>query len=119
MQHPCDVRNWLGWCVAEERWGTRSIPDNGAIVANQIGRDNQAALEKNTKLNSAYSQTLAAASSTKGGDYVNQRQLIRNIQEVDPDLKKKLEDQFKVFYQTEKLQQWDPALGAKTFIWRL
>lgn len=113
MQHPCDVRNFWGHCVADERWGTRWIPDNGAIYANQLGRENQAQLEKNKKLNTAYSQTLAAANSTKGGDYVQQRNIIKNIKEVDETLKKDLEEQFKTFYRTEKLQTWDTNLGAK------
>ena len=113
MQHPCDVRNIWGHCVADERWGTRWIPDNGAIYANQLGRENQAQLEKNKKLNTAYSQTLAAANSTKGGDYVQQRNIIKNIKEVDETLKEDLEEQFKTFYRTEKLQTWDTNLGAK------
>jgi len=113
MQHPCDVRNFFGHCVADERWGTRWIPDNAAIFANQQGRDNLIQLEKNKKLNEAYKQTLAAATTTKGGDYVGQRQLIRNIKEVDESLKKDLEEQYKNFYRTEKLQRWDSSLGAK------
>ena len=113
MQHPCDVRNFWGHCVAEERWGTRWIPDGGAIVANQRGRDNLVELEKNKKLNNAYSQTLSAANTTKGGDYTAQRQLVRNIKDVDDALKKDLEEQYKTFYRTEKLQTWDTSLGAK------
>lgn len=113
MQHPCDVRNFWGHCVAEERWGTRWIPDGGAIVANQRGRDNLVELEKNKKLNNAYSQTLSAANTTKGGDYTAQRQLVRNIKDVDDALKKDLEEQYKTFYRTEKLQTWDTGLGAK------
>ena len=113
MQHPCDVRNIWGHCVADERWGTRWIPDNGAIYANRLGRENQVELEKNKKLNAVYSQTLAAANNTKGGDYVQQRNIIRNIKEVDEALKKDLEEQYKTFYRTEKLQAWDAKLGAK------
>ena len=113
MQHPCDVRNFWGHCVAEERWGTRWIPDGGAIVANQRGRDNLVELEKNKKLNNAYTQTLSAANTTKGGDYTAQRQLVRNIKDADDTLKKDLEEQYKTFYRTEKLQTWNTNLGAK------
>jgi hypothetical protein len=67
---------------------------------------------KNANLNSAYDKILATASATKGGDYVLQRGVIRNLTDVDTTNKNKLEDQFKNFYRTEKLQQWNSALGA-------
>jgi hypothetical protein len=53
------------------------------------------------------------ANNTKGGDYVSQRDTIRNIQGLDYQTKKTLEDYYKAFYSTEKLQQWDPKLGTK------
>jgi len=44
---------------------------------------------------------------------VNQRDILRNIQNIDDTAKTDLENQFKIFYRIEKLQQWDSALGAK------
>jgi hypothetical protein len=63
--------------------------------------------------NTAYDKTVALANNTKGGDYVSQRDIIRNIQGLDDQTKNTLEDYYKAFYSTEKLQQWDPKLGAK------
>jgi hypothetical protein len=63
--------------------------------------------------NAAYNKTVTLANNTKGGDYVSQRDTIRNIQGLDYQTKKTLEDYYKAFYSTEKLQQWDPKLGAK------
>ena len=69
--------------------------------------------EENTYKNEAYKRTVGAASSTQGGDYVTQRQVIRDTKNIDPGLKTTLEDYYKAFYSTEKLPRWDPALGAK------
>ena len=68
---------------------------------------------QNTYKNQAYDTTVATASTTRGGDYTSQRQVLRNLGNVDSTLKSTLENQFKTFYQTEKLQTWDAALGAK------
>lgn len=69
--------------------------------------------EENAKKNAAYSQTVALASATTGGDYVDQRTRIRQMQGVDDKTREVLEENFKNFYRNEKLQSWDPALGAK------
>ncbi len=66
----------------------------------------------NQKTNNAYDQVVGLASRTKGGDYVSIRDQIRKL-DISPTLKQTLEDNYKTFYRTEKLQQWDPALGAK------
>jgi hypothetical protein len=63
--------------------------------------------------NAAYDKTVTLANNTKGGDYVSQRDTIRNIQGLDDQTKNTLENYYKAFYSTEKLQQWDPKLGAK------
>jgi len=75
--------------------------------------ENAAANQLNTAKNQAYDKTISVASTTSGGDYVTQRELLRNIQGLDETSKSQLEDQFKTFYTTEKLQAWDPNLGAK------
>jgi hypothetical protein len=67
----------------------------------------------NTTKNTAYDRTVSVANNTRGGDYVNQRELIRNIQGLDSQTKETLENYYKAFYSTEKLQQWDSRLGAK------
>ena len=73
-----------------------------------------AALEETNKTkNAAYNNVLGAVNSTRGGDYVQQRDLIRNIQGIDNQLKGTLENYYKSYYSNEKLQQWDSKLGAK------
>ena len=67
----------------------------------------------NNNKNAAYNRTISAANNTKGGDYVSQRDIIRNSQGVNAQTKQTLEDYYKTFYTTEKLQRWDPSLGAK------
>jgi hypothetical protein len=78
-----------------------------------LNADNTALNQQNTYKNQAYDNTVATASSTRGGDYTTQRQLIRNTQNIDSTLKNTLETYYKAFYSTEKLQQWDSTLGAK------
>jgi len=80
---------------------------------NRTNNENRALNTKNTQLNEAYKSTLGAANTTNGGDYVAQRDIIRAIKDVPDEVKTDLEDQFKTFYRTEKLQTWDTALGAK------
>lgn len=65
-----------------------------------------------TSRNTAYDSVLQIVNSTQGGDYVDRRQLIRNIN-IDSTTKTTLENYFRSFYSTEKIQQWDTALGAQ------
>jgi len=60
-----------------------------------------------SKTNAALPQVETIINTTKGDDYVTQRDLLRDYSIAG------LEDSFKTFYRTEKLQPWDPALGAK------
>lgn len=117
--------------VYENVQEARYAPDNNNIALNQQNRNankiNKETNESNTKLNAentatnqsntaknkAYDSTRAVANSTRGGDYTAQRQVIRNIQGIDDRTKKTLEDYYKAFYRTEKLQRWDSNLGAK------
>ena len=76
--------------------------------------DKRIALEnENKNKNNAYRQVLSIVNSTRGGDYVAQRQAIRNIQGIDAGLKSTLENYYKAYYTTEKLQTWNSNLGAK------
>jgi hypothetical protein len=68
---------------------------------------------ENTNKNNAYNTVLATANSTQGGDYVTQREQIRKLQGISDVTKSQLENYFKAFYSTEKLQTWDANLGAK------
>ena len=106
----------LCWNTVKE-WRDNWVDDttNNAInqQLNADGVANQKELARNQAKNAAYDKTVGTASSTQGGDYVNQRGILRNIQNIDNTVKANLENQFKTFYRTEKLQTWDPALGAK------
>jgi hypothetical protein len=67
----------------------------------------------NQAKNDAYDKTLEIANTTRGDDYVAQRESIRNLPGLDGTTKSRLETYYKAFYQTEKLQPWNSALGAK------
>lgn len=116
-QDRCASRDVWGNCTAEDRYETRSAPLPDNIRVNDLNRkenaSNAAINQTNTYKNQAYDTTIATANSTRGGDYTTQRQVLRNIGNVDPALKKDLEEQYKTFYKTEKLQTWDTNLGAK------
>lgn len=98
-----------------------TVPDDSAnqinAATNQqnttLNQTNTALNQKNTSINKAYDTTVSVAGRTAGGDYVNQRQILRTISNIDPTVKSILENNFKTFYTTEKLQQWNSALGAK------
>jgi hypothetical protein len=79
----------------------------------QWNNDNITLIQQNTYKNEAYKNTLKAASSTQGGDYVTKRESIRNLPGLDETTKNRLETYYKAFYRTEKLQSWNSALGAK------
>jgi hypothetical protein len=69
--------------------------------------------DENRAKNAAYDRTMQTVNSTRGGDYVQQRDLIRGISGVSNDLKRSIEESFKTYYSTEKLQPWSASLGAK------
>ena len=82
----------------------------------KLNADNLATNTANTNKNKAYDTTVATSTRTSGGDYVTQRDVLRNLEGlpgITDDFKKNLETNFKTFYRTEKLQPWDTALGAK------
>lgn len=76
--------------------------------------------ENRTK-NGLYDKTLTIARNTQGGDYVSQRDQISAQALINAGMDSatanefvdSLKQQFKSFYQTEKLQRWDPALGSQ------
>jgi hypothetical protein len=79
----------------------------------QRNQENTTLNTENTNKNNAYNTVLATANSTQGGDYVTQREQIRKLQGISDVTKSQLEDYFKAFYSTEKLQTWNANLGAK------
>jgi hypothetical protein len=109
-------KNWDGDLI-EEEYQVEEIDTekNEAINAfhKELKDANELLNKQNTYKNTAYNQTYLAATSARGDDYITQRQLIRNLQNIDEELKKRLENNYKAAYSTEKLQQWNSALGAK------
>ena len=89
----------------------------------RINGENKILNNQNKAKNSAYDTVLATATKTQGGDYVTQRDSLAGIanslkeagisETQTAKLTSSLQDNYKTFYRTEKLQQWDPALGAK------
>ena len=113
---PAYAKNYDGDLIEEEY--TEEVYDdekNARIDAlyENLRIENEALNTQNIAKNKAYDTTLAIANNTRGGDYVNQRNIIRKIEGLDDRTKKTLEDYYKAFYSTEKLQQWDTSLGAK------
>ena len=119
FERVCEGPWWRRRCSDVERF--KDVDDTDTNNANRIinaentkeNAENASLNQQNTYKNQAYDTTVATATSTRGGDYTSQRQILRNLGTIDDSLKSKLEDQFKTFYQNEKLQRWDVALGAK------
>ena len=99
--------SWDG-CGRKCRHWTSTHPDHARNQINQRrnevneqkNTENTALNTKNTKRNEGYQTTVNTATGTRGGDYTNQRQNIRNIQ-LDPsdnDLKNRLESLYKNYY---------------------
>jgi hypothetical protein len=87
----------------------------------RLNQENTQINRENTALNNLYSRTVSVASSTRGGDYVNQRDQITYDSLLQAgmspsDAKQAIDNilpQFKLFYQTEKLVPWDSSLGTQ------
>lgn len=77
-----------------------------------INAENKALNELNTKKNNVYNTVVATASTAQKGDYLSQRQTIRNL-DIDETTRKELETSYRQFYVNEKLDKWDPALTSK------
>lgn len=105
------------YIITPQDLGTKTVPDEDNIETNKRNKElndlNATLNNSNAAKNVAYDKTLAAVNSTRGGDYVQQRELIRQIGGVDSGVKNTLENYYKAYYSNEKLQPWDSALGAK------
>ena len=75
-------------------------------------RANEELNKLNVKKNSVSSKVLATASTAQKGDYLSQRETIRKL-DVDENTRKELEENYRQFYVTEKLDRWDPVLASK------
>ncbi len=87
---------------------TRNQNNYNAQLNAEAARLNQ----ENAKINAAYDKVVSLATTTKGGDYTAIRDEIRKL-DVSEKLKETLENNYKAFYRTEKLQRWDVSLGAR------
>jgi hypothetical protein len=101
----------------QQIWGTEDVPNEENIALNkknaELNKKNAELNFLNQQKNNAYNKVQQVTASTQGGDYVNQRNIIRNIQGIDNTLKSTLENYYKTYYTTEKLQPWNSNLGAK------
>jgi len=105
--------------IAQNRQNAQTNRDNQAINESyqELNRKNTETNAANTVKNTAYDKTVSTANSTQGGDYVTQREVIRNLEGIDDRTKNTLENYFKAFYTTEILKpedRWNSDLGAKT-----
>jgi hypothetical protein len=86
----------------------------------KLNADNLKQNTQNTAINNVYSKTVSLASTTKGGDYVSNRDQLFTGDLIKAGLSAKdaqtvidnAKDNYKLFYQTEKLIPWDSSLGA-------
>jgi hypothetical protein len=110
-----DNINWNRQQAAIIEQNKQTNKNNSALneLYDKANKQNAELNQQNTNKNNAYNTVLATANSTAGGDYVTQREQIRKLQGIDDTTKQRLEDYFKAFYTTEKLQTWDSNLGAK------
>jgi hypothetical protein len=109
---PAYAKNYDGDLIEEEY--TEEVYDderNASLDAlyEKLRIENEALNTQNAAKNRAYDTTLAIANNTKanntgGGDYVNQRNIIRKIEGLDDRTKKTLEDYYKAFYSTEIIE---------------
>jgi len=111
-------KNYWGNTICENR--TRTVVDKEKIKRNKklnddntkLNADNKALNAKNQKRNKAYVEAVKTAKKTKTGEYVINRDLLRDL-DVDDEVKGVLESEFKTFYRDKKLHTWDSKLGAK------
>tara|TARA_R110000868_G_scaffold38952_10_gene136080 strand:- start:6231 stop:8792 length:2562 start_codon:yes stop_codon:yes gene_type:complete len=81
-------------------------------AAAELNRANEERNASSAKKNSVYDKVIAIASTAQKGDYLSQRETIRNL-DIDENTRKDLETSYRQFYVNEKLDKWDPALTSK------
>ena len=107
--------SWITYPIYETIYVDQPIQENIDLnKQNKELNEKYAALNtENQQKNNAYNRVLQVKDSTRGGDYTQQRELIRGIQGIDNSLKGTLENYYKAYYSTEKIQPWSTDLGAK------
>ena len=68
--------------------------------------------QQNQTTNANYETAEKIANSAQGGDYVEKRNSLDQLNVPDA-IKAAVKDGYKDFYKDQKLQRWNPALGAK------
>lgn len=83
------------------------------LLVDELLKDIEKEEKENIAKNNAYRTVMSAVNNTRGGDYVANRDLIRNLTDIDKDTKARLENFYKTFYTNEKIKPWDISLAAK------
>lgn len=106
-----DLEKLIGFGIPDELANDASRASSNLQTTNQV---NKASNELNAKLNqdnqarnNSYDRANTIISSTRGGDYVAQREALKQTGVSG------IEDNFKAFYLTEKLSPWNTSLGSK------
>jgi hypothetical protein len=101
--------SWLG--IPDKLANDASRASSNLQTTNEV---NKASNELNAKLNQdnqarndSYNRANTIISYTRGGDYVAQREALKQTGVSG------IEDNFKAFYLTEKLSPWNTSLGSK------
>ena len=97
------MRNYVNNTAPSVRPQFESAKNNDRINREVIQPFNNEVRQYNAKLPTAQN----IINTTKGGDYVAQRDALKKLGISG------LEDNFKTYYLKEKLQQWDTKLGSK------
>jgi hypothetical protein len=101
------------WVLVHEKYDYPTDLPTDYPPNNQINTENAALNAANIAKNVAYNNAIAIIANTRGGDYVSQRSSLRNLPGIDDKTKQTIENAFKTYYLTEKLQRWNTNLGAK------
>ena len=102
-------RNLLAQFAAESNRLAQQDRNNA-----EANRANEELNRLNVKKNSVSSKVLAIASTAQKGDYLSQREIIRNL-DVDENTRKDLEASYRQFYVNEKLDKANPVFAAPLY----
>lgn len=95
------------------RYSGKEIDENKKLNKEyaDLNASNQALNTKNENLNDAYDEVINIADSTKGNDYLKQKEFIDKIANIDEATKNSLQENFRNFYKTEKIDTWEVSLA--------
>lgn len=83
-------------------------------AAAKLNKANEELNASSAKINSVYDKVIAIASTAQKGDYLSQRETIRNL-DIDENTRKDLETSYRQFYVNEKLDKANPALAVPLY----